>query len=169
MVPVQLRMHVTGERVFNLMPGWHLLLRGEAGSSLVPRLSELPGSFRFFAGGDQSVRGFAWDDLSPVQQERNPDGSYTGVKVGGRHVLTGTFEVVRDLPHNMGLAVFSDAGNAFDTFGHSPNPAYPHFIEYSAGVGLRWRLPVVTFGIDVAQPLSRNAGPRLHINISPKL
>ena len=163
------QLHVNGERVFNFADHWHLLLRGEAGASLVSKLSQLPGSFRFFAGGDQSVRGFSWDELSPVVTERNPNGTYSEIKVGGREVLTGTVEVVRDLPHNLGLAVFSDAGNAFDVFGHSPNPQYPHFIEYSVGAGLRWRLPVVTFGIDIAQPLSRNAGPRLHINFSPKL
>jgi hypothetical protein len=37
-------------------------------------------------------------------------------------------------------------------------------------VGFRLRLPVVTLGIDVAEPISRpGAGPRLHINFSPKL
>jgi translocation and assembly module TamA len=92
------------------------------------------------------------------------------VKVGGREVITGTAEIIRDLPRNLALSVFSDFGNAFDTFGHSPNPAYPHFMEYSAGVGLRWRLPVLTFGVDVAEPISRpGAGPRFDINFSPKL
>jgi outer membrane protein assembly factor BamA len=45
----------------------------------------------------------------------------------------------------------------------------PPFIQYSVGVGLRVRLPVITLGIDIAQPLSMNAGPRLHINFSPKI
>ena len=169
------QIHTTGERVFNFAQRWHLLLRAEAGATLVSNVTDLPGSFRFFAGGDQSVRGFSWDELSPTQSFRNPNipltspNAYSAVKVGGREVLTGTVEVVRDLPRNLGLAVFSDAGNAFNDFGRSPNPDYPHFIEYSVGMGLRWRLPVVTFGIDIAQPLSRNAGPRLHVNFSPKL
>jgi translocation and assembly module TamA len=70
-------------------------------------------------------------------------------------------EVIRDLPHNFGVATFFDYGNAFNHFGDP--------IEYAAGVGFRLRLPVVTLGIDIAEPLSRNAGPRLHINFSPKL
>jgi translocation and assembly module TamA len=165
-----LQLHVTDERVFSIAEGWHLLLRGEFGTTLVSRLSELPGSFRFFAGGDQSVRGFGFDDLSPILTERNANGTLTDVKVGGRHVITGTAEIIRDLPRNLGVSVFSDFGNAFDVFGHSPNPAYPHFMEYSVGVGLRWRLPVLTFGVDVAQPISRpGAGPRFDINFSPKL
>jgi translocation and assembly module TamA len=165
-----LQLHILGERSFPIAPKWHLLLRGELGTSLVSKLSELPGSMRFFAGGDQSVRGFAFDDLSPVVPRVNPDGTVSLLKVGGRHVLTGTVEVVRELPRNLGVATFVDAGNAFDVFGRSPNPAYPHFIEYSVGVGVRYRLPIATFGLDIAQALSRSGvGPRFHINFSPKL
>src|SRR5690606_4079683 len=84
------------------------------------------------------------------------------IRVGGRHLLTGTVEISRDLPRQFGVAAFFDFGNAFDKFGDP--------LEYSAGLGFRVRLPVVTVGIDVAQPLSESgAGPRLHLNFSPKL
>jgi len=79
--------------------------------------------------------------------------------------ISGTVEVIRELPRNWGVASFFDYGNAFNTFG-TPSLA----LYYSAGVGLRYRTPVLTLGIDVAQPLnSPGAGPRLHINFSPKL
>jgi translocation and assembly module TamA len=82
--------------------------------------------------------------------------------VGGKDLITGTVEVIRDLPRNFGVATFFDYGNAFDHFGDS--------LEYSVGIGFRLRLPVVALGIDVAEPLSRaGASPRLHINFSPKL
>lgn len=170
---VQLRLQ--GERVFDVTDSWHLLLRAEAAASLIGELSELPGSYRFFAGGDRSVRGFGFNDLSPVQQQLiiDPDTGETrteNVKVGGRHMLTGTFEIIRDLPRNLGIAAFVDLGNAFDEFGHSPDPDDPDYLEYSAGIGFRWRLPVVTVGVDIAQPLSEpGAGVRFHINFSPKL
>ena len=84
------------------------------------------------------------------------------IKVGGKDLITGTVEVVRDLPKNLGVATFVDYGNAFDHFGTQ--------LYYSIGVGVRVRLPVMTLGIDVAQPLNMpGAGPRLHINFSPKL
>ncbi len=164
-----LQLDIQAERVFNLTRVWHLLLRGELGASLVAHLSTLPGSLRFFAGGDRSVRGFAYNDLSPTQPvldaQGNPvldiHGNPETVKVGGKDLVTGTVEFVRDLPRNFGVAVFVDVGNAFDRFGDP--------LEYSAGLGFRWRLPVLTLGVDVAQPLSTSAGPRLHINFSPKL
>jgi translocation and assembly module TamA len=163
------QLHVTGQHTFDLAHKWHLLLRGEAGVSLVSQLKDLPGSVRFFAGGEGSVRGFAYDDLSPIAQVAVPNG-IAYLKVGGRDVLTGSIEVVRDVTRHIGIAAFSDAGNAFDTLGRSGNPVYPHFIEYSAGVGLLWRLPVLTLGVDVAQPISRpGAGPRFDVYFGPKL
>ncbi|MEZ5498167.1 MAG: BamA/TamA family outer membrane protein [Steroidobacteraceae bacterium] len=159
-----LQVHVQAERVFDLSRRWHLLLRGEVGATAVAGFSELPGTERFFAGGDRSVRGFGFNDLSPVNE--------LGEKVGGRHLLTGSVEVIRDLPRNLGFATFFDFGNAFNKFGDP--------LAYSAGVGIRWRLPVVTIGIDIAQPLSTRpdpndptrevrGGPRFHLNFSPKL
>ena len=38
------------------------------------------------------------------------------VKVGGKDVITGTVEVIRDLPRNFGIATFFDYGNAFNRF-----------------------------------------------------
>jgi len=159
-----------GIDAFELHRKLHLLLRGEIGASLVAQFSELPGTVRFFAGGDRSVRGFGYNELSPVtvvtDRDGNPvkdaNGNVRTVKLGGKHLLTGTVELVRDLPRNFGVATFFDFGNAFDRFGDP--------LEYSVGIGVRFRLPVVTLGIDIAQPLSEpGAGPRLHINFSPKL
>jgi translocation and assembly module TamA len=157
-----LRLDMRSERVLNMNEHWHLFLRGEVGASAVGNFQDLPGTFRFYAGGDRSVRGFAYNSLSPVQTA--PDGSQ--VRVGGRHLITGTVEVVRDLPRLMGVAVFTDFGNAINNLGEP--------LAASVGVGLRWRLPVVTVGFDIAKAVrapgfSTLPGPRLHINISPQL
>lgn len=190
-----LQAHIQAERVFQIVPKWHLLLRGEVGATFASEFSELPTVFRFFAGGDNSVRGFAYNDLSPTIQTNTcaatgllvppaacaipppPPTLNSGlayIKVGGKDLITGSVEVIRDLPNNLGIATFFDYGNAFDRWGTS--------LAYSAGIGLRVRLPVLTLGIDIAQPLfepcqapyvgesnCRPAHPRLHINFSPKL
>jgi len=168
---VQLR--VEAERVFDLRPKWHLFLRGQLGASVISDTGDLPGTERFFAGGDRSVRGFGFNDLGP--RDAN------AINIGGKHQFTGAVELIRDLPRNFGVAAFVDVGNAFDRFGDP--------LQYAAGLGFRLRLPVVTIGIDVAQPLTNPAcrartpdprcaaepgfdsldGPRLHLNFSPKL
>lgn len=168
-----LQLKVEAEKVFNLGPKWNSFLRGQLGTTWVSETAKLPGTERFFAGGDRSVRGFGYNDLSPLDEG--------GAKIGGRHLFTGSAEIIRDLPRNLALALFVDVGNAFDDFGDP--------LQYSAGIGLRFRLPVVSVGIDLAQPLTnprcRSAtpdprcrtepgfdsldGPRLHLNFSPKL
>jgi translocation and assembly module TamA len=170
-----LQLHIQAERVFPLFDKWHLLLRDEVGATVAKNFERLPAIMRFFAGGDNSVRGFAFNQLGPIDpvckdsQGRTILGSSGGqciqqigtIKDGGKDLITGTVEIIRDLPHNFGVATFFDYGNAFNHFGDP--------LEYAAGVGFRVRLPVVTLGVDVAQPLSRSGGPRLHINFSPKL
>ncbi|NLG75145.1 MAG: BamA/TamA family outer membrane protein [Xanthomonadaceae bacterium] len=146
-----LQLRLLGERIFDLSDLWHLHLRGEIGVSRVADFSELPASQRFFAGGERSVRGFGLNELSPKVDNKS---------VGGRHLATGTIELVRDLPRNFGVAAFYDFGNAFDDFS---DPG----LEYSAGLGVRYRIAVASFGIDVAQALSESGrSPRFHLYIS---
>src|SRR5215469_9333529 len=188
-----IQLHMQAERVFRLSRKWHLLLRSEIGTTFVKNFNDLPAVYRFFAGGDNSVRGFAYNELSPLegplcqtnaagQVVFTPNGSCAPkpgyyLKTGGKDVVTGTVEFIRELPRNLGVAAFFDYGNALNSF-HKPEcvpgaemgtTICPPFIQYSVGVGLRVRLPVMTLGVDIAQPLSANAGPRLHINFSPKL
>ena len=66
-------------------------------------------------------------------------------KVGGRDLLFGTIELERDLPKNLGVATFFDAGNALDRFNAG--------LCLAVGIGIRLRLPVVTVGVDIAQAL----------------
>jgi translocation and assembly module TamA len=147
---IQLRLQ--GERVFDFAERWHLNLRAEIGASRVDETLGLPASQRFFAGGERSVRGFGVNELSPRDEAGN--------SIGGKHMASGSIEVVRDLPRNFGVAAFSDIGNAFDDF------ADPQ-LEYSVGLGVRYSIAVASFGVDVAQPLSESGrNPRLHLYIS---
>ena len=148
------RLLIRDERRFRLTGRWSLQLRAELGASAVGEFQELPAQYRFFAGGDRSVRGYGYEELSPVDADGN--------HVGGRHLLTGSIELQRALPRNFVAALFVDGGNAVNNFGDR--------LEYSAGVGLRYRLPFRSIGLDVAQSISEpDRGPRLHLNFTPEL
>lgn len=147
------RIVVSDERRFRLADKWRLELRGEVGASAVGDFEELPAQYRFFAGGDESVRGYGYEELSPVDADGN--------KIGGRHLITSSVELQRDLPKNLVGAVFMDAGNAINKFGDP--------LEYSVGIGLRYRLPFLSIGLDVAQSISESGrSPRVHINFTPE-
>ena len=170
-----LQLRAQAERVFDIAPKWHVLLRGDVGATAVSSTTGLAPSQRVFAGGDRSVRGFAVNELSPVAPAIDADGdpvldedqNVVLEKVGGKHMFAAAVELIRDLPKNFAVAAFADTGNAFDNFGDP--------LMYSVGLGVRFRLPVVSVGLDVAQALTTPAGeterpgPRLHLNFSPKL
>jgi translocation and assembly module TamA len=110
------------------------------------------------AGGSQSVRGYDYETLGPVDS--------LGAQVGGQALLAGSLEMDVLFIHALGrwgLAVFADAGNAagsFDSF---------HF-ETSAGAGLRWASPIGMVRLDFAWPLSQPDLPyRIHFSMGPDL
>ena len=190
-----LQIRVELERVFKLAPRWHLLLRDAFGATAVSHFNSMPPVMRFFAGGESSVRGFEYNSLSPDQTfyatgvyqvvdkaakttanyycyvgQAPPANAVNPVRcplpplqAGGKDMISGTVEIDRDLPHNFGVAAFFDYGNAFNSF------HIPHLLQYGAGIGFRVRLPVMTLGIDVGEPLSQPGSPRLYINFSPRL
>src|SRR5262249_37909907 len=125
----------------------------ELGASFVEDFSELPASQRFFAGGDQSVRGYSYQSLGPRDDK--------GVVVGGRYLTTASIEAEyafrRDW-RNWGMAAFFDAGGADD----DPWPT----MFRGVGVGARYRAPIGYFNVDVAHPLDGDrSGVRLHISV----
>lgn len=129
-----------------------VILRGDVGLTEVSDVTDLPASIRFFAGGDQSVRGYDFEELGPTNEE--------GEVIGGKHLLVGSAEYEQRFSDNWGAAVFFDAGNALNDFSDP--------LREGAGVGVRWRSPVGMVRVDVAAPLDESEDDvRLHINIGP--
>ncbi|MEY2919225.1 MAG: hypothetical protein RL261_530, partial [Pseudomonadota bacterium] len=158
-----LRFYGRAERVWPIHGPWYVRGRAELGTSWVDDFSALPASQRFFTGGDRSVRGFALNSLSPPLPPSDvKSGSSSGQGGGGEHKVVASIEFERDFPRNFRGAVFFDTGNAFNDWS-TP-------LEYSVGVGVRWRLPMIMIGLDVAQALSQpDLKPRLHLNITQVL
>jgi translocation and assembly module TamA len=132
-----------------------LILRGNAGITSVADFSQLPPQLRFFAGGDRSIRGYAYQAIGP----RN---GY-GLVVGGQRLLVGSATIEHYFTRNWGMAAFVDSGDAFDgTDFHA---------RTGAGIGLRWRSPVGMVRVDVGVPINNPYyhGAQLHIVIGPDL
>ena len=127
-----------GKILFPLLGG-RVLMRTDLGYTEVNDVTELPASIRFFAGGDSSVRGFAYESLGPEDSN--------GEVIGGRHLATGSLEYDHPLTEKWHLAAFTDAGNAFNDF-----DAFEP--RHSAGIGIRWRSPLGPIRLDIARALS---------------
>lgn len=131
-----------------------IILRGDAGISYVPDFRELPSSQRFFAGGDQSVRGYDYESLAPTDAN--------GVILGGRNLLVGSAEYEHPIKGKWSAALFVDTGAAIDSLTDR--------LSTGADISLRWRSPIGLIRIDVASALSKDGHPlRLHLVIGPDL
>ena len=115
---------------------------------------KVPYNLRYFAGGDQSLRGFDYKSLSPEN---------SGFRVGGQALAVGSLEYNYQFKEGWRAAVFGDYGNAYDKEFSNPT-------EYSLGVGIRWTSPIGPIRLDVASGLSDPDRPiRLHFYIGPQL
>lgn len=131
-----------------------IIARGRLGSTWTNDFNQLPSSVRFFAGGAQSVRGYAYESLGPVNED--------GEVVGGKLLMVGSIEFEHSFNNRWGVAAFYDGGNAIDDFSEK--------LARGAGLGLRWQSPVGPVRIDLARALSdEEKSWRIHINIGPDL
>ena len=132
----------------------YLLFRSELGALNTNEFDALPLAHRFFAGGDQSVRGFGYQTIGPKDSAGNV--------IGGRYLAVGSVEAVFSINDSWGWALFTDAGKAFDTSSEG--------YKVGVGAGIRWRSPVGPLRIDLAVGVSEDDNPiRLHLAIGPEL
>jgi translocation and assembly module TamA len=130
---------------------WYATSYVEAGQVLARSTLVIPDTLLFRAGGDTSVRGYAYRSLGPLVD---------GVLASGRVLFTSSVEVARPVSASMPSlwwAAFIDAGNAANLWSEL-DPA----IGY--GLGLRWRSPVGPLRVDLAygQEVRR---VRLHLSV----
>ncbi|AKA23776.1 autotransporter assembly complex protein TamA [Pseudomonas chlororaphis] len=128
--------------------------RVQFGGSATNGYKKIPPSLRFFAGGDQSVRGYNYQSLSP----ENSDGD----RIGGRYMVAGSVEYQYSIAEKWRLATFVDQGNSFDKL-EMPN------LKTGVGVGVRWVSPVGPIRLDLAHALDDDGGIRLHFSMGPEL
>ncbi|WP_097137458.1 MULTISPECIES: autotransporter assembly complex family protein [unclassified Pseudomonas] len=128
--------------------------RVQFGGSATNGYKKVPPSLRFFAGGDQSVRGYDYQSLSP----ENSDGD----RIGGRYMVAGSVEYQYSIAEKWRLATFVDQGNSFDKL-ELPN------LKTGVGVGVRWVSPVGPIRLDLAHALDDDGGIRLHFSMGPEL
>ncbi len=105
-------------------------------------------SERLFAGGGNSVRGYADDALSPIDRFGNTVGG-NAVLILNEEIRFPIFKIVRGVG-------FFDAGRAFDTVGR----LRLNGLSWGTGAGLRVQTPIVLVRVDLAMPLDSALGPR---------
>jgi len=128
-----------------------LIYRGQIGTTLINDLSLLPSSYRFYTGGDSSIRGYNFNTISP----RNDDGD----AIGAKNLFISSLEYEQRIGQQWGVAVFTDVGSAFsDKFK----------LKKSVGVGARWFSPIGPIRLDLGFPINDDDNNfQIHITVGP--
>ncbi|EGR1392317.1 outer membrane protein assembly factor [Vibrio parahaemolyticus] len=130
------------------------LFRLEGGANLTEEFEKLSPSLRFFAGGDNNIRGYGYESISPVDE--------SGALTGAKYILSSTLEYQYRVYGNWWAATFYDIGDAFND-----TPEW----KSGAGVGIRWASPVGPVSFDFAWGLDDkpNNEFRIHFSLGPEL
>lgn len=150
-----LHVNAIAKGLFTLAGKHRFLSRLQVGGVGTNRFEDVPPSLRFFAGGDQSVRGYGYQTLSPENDN--------GVAVGGRYTVVGSAEYQYQFAQKWRAALFFDHGNAInDLF----DP-----LASGAGIGIRWISPLGPLRLDLAKGLNPEFGGewRIHFSMGPEL
>jgi len=123
----------------------------------------LPDYEKFYLGGINSLRGFAWRDVhlwsEPVDDDNNPNTPPVRVAIGGGAMVLANLECIFPIAKSAGIlgVVFFDTGNVFNNF----SDIRLNDLRRTAGLGIRWNSPMgpirVAYGF-VLDPKPEDSG-----------
>lgn len=114
-------------------------LRGLAATLFGASNLALPPDQRLYAGGSNTVRGYAYQALGPQFPDRKP--------IGAKSVDAATVEFRQRIAEDWGAAVFVDGGQA------GTGAPFTGKVYAGAGVGARYYTAIGAVRVDVAVPL----------------
>ncbi len=128
------------------------IFKVDAGTVIADGITNVPPSMRFFAGGDNSLRGYGYETIAPTD---------SGGKLrGARFLMTATAEYQIRVYGNWWLAAFYDYGDAWNN-----TPDW----KQGVGGGIRWASPVGPIQLDVGVGLENTSDDyRIHFTIGPE-
>ena len=119
--------------------------RGTIGSIVGESRRGVPSDRRFYAGGADTIRGYEFQLVGPLDAEDDP--------LGGRALLAGSIELRARITETLGGVVFLDGGNVYE----DNLPDLDEELFFGAGVGFRYFTPVGPLRLDVAVPLDKRS------------
>ncbi len=126
----------------------------DARTNITEDVTELPPSLRYFAGGDNNLRGYEYESIAPRDE--------AGKLIGAKHMIVSSLEYQYRVYGNWWLAAFVDYGDAF-----SSTPVW----KTGTGVGIRWASPVGPLRLDFGFGLDAPEGDQFqfHFGLGPEL
>ncbi len=130
------------------------IARAEQGVVWIDNIRDVPPSIRFFTGGDQSVRGFKYESISPLDR--------SGQLTGAQYLSAFSIEYDYEFIEKWRLATFIDTGTATNDYNDKWSTG--------TGIGIRWVTPLGPLKLDLAFAISADNTPwRIHFSMGPDI
>ncbi|MCP5246620.1 MAG: outer membrane protein assembly factor BamA [Burkholderiales bacterium] len=153
---------------FPLTNTFTLLLNTEFGVGDGYAGKPLPFFKNFFAGGNNSIRGFDLNSLGPREEVPNSNGTSNNrtFALGASKRVVANLELLFPAPfmkddRSVRLGAFIDAGTVFDNFkakhdanGNIIEQGFTDLMRYSAGLSVMWISPMGPLQVSIAKPLN---------------
>lgn len=148
--------------ITTLKPNHRIVTRAELGAIYIDKDAQLAPSLRFYAGGDQSIRGFAYQSIgSTIPSSSDPEKAVP-IVVGGTRLILASIEYQYYLNNKWRLGIFSDGGSVADQGEFEP--------VYSLGTGVHYMSPVGAIKLDFAYGIDGDDKSwRLHLSLGAEL
>lgn len=119
---------------------------------------KIPPYYRFFTGGDTTIRGFSYRTVAAREQ---------GYIIGGRYLISGTAEFQHPIPFYSGNDIRQ---NWFVDAGMAPNNVHTERVSVGVGTGVRYITKIGIIKADLAFGVSEVHIPlKVHIGIGVDL
>lgn len=145
-----LRLNTELRYIFTPWPRHRVVTRAEFGAveTASGDRGELAPSLSFFAGGNESIRGYAYQSLGVEETVVQGDGRSKRIVVGGDRLAIGSLEYQYYVTDKWRGALFVDAGDAFDEGNFDT--------KVGAGFGVHYITPVGAVRVELANSVSES-------------
>ncbi len=142
---VQAYMHYSRYIQLSRKPHLVFAVRGTLGAMSGADRDEIPADIRFYAGGGGSIRGYAYQSVGPLRENR---------PIGGKSLAGLSSELRMKVTDTMGIVAFVDGGNVFE----AGFPDFEESLRWGGGLGLRYLTGVGPLRLDIGIPLNKREG-----------
>ena len=139
-------------------PNTRLAVGSDLGINFSDEYRKIPPYYRFFTGGDTTIRGFSYRTVAAREE---------GFIIGGRFLISGTAEFQHPIPFYSGNDIRQ---NWFVDAGMAPNNVHTEKVSVGVGTGVRYITKIGIIKADLAFGVSEVHIPvRVHIGIGVDL
>jgi translocation and assembly module TamA len=137
-----IQVNLSARGLYTFRKNYRVLVRSKMAHTLIDDLNSLPYSLQLYAGGGQSIRGYAYKQFTL-----------------GRNLFTASLELQRRLIKSLYIVGFYDLGNVNDKW-------LPVSFNSGVGTGLAFLSPIGTFELTIAKSIDYEDGNHYRIQFT---